>query len=1373
MRLLRFLLPLWAIALSLNAFAQSRLTAQPHARPNPALSRESAIRGHRRGYQIGAPWPKFQANGSNTGLGTGGGSNGLVYWANEPSESSFSSPVVGADGTIYISGYISGNLYSLGSDGALNWTSPTGDWQLTTPCIGADGTIYTSGASGGVFATSPAGSLIWSYSTGTYNLSATAIGSDGSIYVGGGNGTVYAVSSAGALEWTCSTGDRFLSSPAIGADGTIYVTGGNGGVYAVTSAGSIAWSHHTGESYLSPASIGADGTIYVGGPSSGLYSISTSGSVNWTTSAGYQNYLSCPAVAPDGTIIVKGDDGGVYAIRPNGSKRWHYYTNDSAQDYTTPVSSPAIGSDGSVYVVGTGSKGGIYGLDQYGNLVWKHLTSDASLSSPAIGAVGTVYVGTGGGYGVGGGTGSILAIGTEVNTVPVSGLTVNPDTVTGGDTSTGTVTLSSPAPSGGDIVALVSGDLSVIVPPFVAVPGGATTADFNILTKPVSTNTAVIITATSGGANATATLTVQTASPILVTLNPSSVPGGGASTATVTLNGVAGPSGDVVNLQTSDSTIAVTPATVTVPAGALSTTFPVTALSSGTTQTVLVMATLNGTASATLTVTPGGLQGVSTSQLSIVGGDYPNGTVTLYTPAPAGGSVVTLSTDNPLVVVPSTVTVAAGNTTASFVVQTFGVDANTPVTITATLGSTTKNCVLTLLPASALWVTVSPNTVVGGSSTTVTGTLKLNGKAGPSGVVVSLASSNTSSASVPATVTVAGSTSSVQFPVTTYSVASQQPVTISGTANTTVSTTLTVNPGSIVSVSVTPTAIVGGDSPNPGVVTISVPAPASGIVVNLSTNSPYVTVPATVTVAGGATTGTFSVKTLGVDVSTPTTITATFGASTKTCNLTLLPTSALSVTVSPTVVVGGSATTVTGTVHLNGKAGPSGVVVTLSSSIASAATLPATVTVPAGAGTAQFPVTTYSVTSPKGVTLSATATTTVSTGLTVNPPGGLSSISISPSSIVGGDSPNGGTVTLNAPAPAGGAVVTLSSANSSLVSVPGSVTVAAGSATATFAVTTGGISATTQVVVTGTYLVSQSCTETLLPASAYSLAVSPTTVIGGTATTVTGLFHLNGKSGPGGAVVSLSSSNTSAASVPATVTVAAGTGSITFPVTTYAVSSDQSVTLSASYNGVTVTALLTVKQGSIVTIKINPSAIVGGDSPQGGVVTLNAPAPVGGASVTLSSANSGLVGVPASVTVAAGATTASFPVTTGGVDVTTQVVVTGTYGGSATCTPTLNPASALSLTVNPTSVVGGPTVTVTGLFHLNGKSGPSGAVISLSSSNTSAATVPATATVAPGTGSITFPITTYAVGSSQSVTISATYNGMTVTATLLVTNVIT
>ncbi|MDR3689105.1 MAG: protease pro-enzyme activation domain-containing protein [Fimbriimonas sp.] len=964
-------------------------------------------------------------------------------------------------------------------------------------------------------------------------------------------------------------------------------------------------------------------------------------------------------------------------------------------------------------------------------------------------------------------SGSTGSANVTVTPAVPSTLGIAPSTVVGGasGTITGTVTLTGQAgPSGNTITMTSSNTSAATVPASMTVAAGATTGTFTVTTLPVTSTQTVTITATGNGTSVTQTITVNPNTVSSLSLNPTTVIGGNTSTGTVTIGQAAGPSGVTVNLSSSGGDAQV-PATVTVPSGATTTTFTVTTNQVNSNETLTITAAIgSSTQTANITLQGSGISSVAISPTSIVGGNVPSGgTVTLSGAAPTGGVTVTLSSASSAVTVPASVTVAGGATTATFGVTTAGVDASTPVVVTATLNGGSKTCTLTVTPASAYSLTITPNTVIGGSSTTVTANIHLNGRAGPSGSVVTLLSSNTSAATVPATVTIPAQTSNTNFTITTLGVSSAQTVTISATKTTTVTGTLTVNPGGLSSVSVSPTSIVGGNSPT-GTVTLLVPAPTGGTVVNLSANSSSVTVPSSVTVAAGATTATFGVTTSGVASSTPVTITATSSGVTKTCTLTLLPASASTLTITPGTVVGGSATVVTANIHLNGRSGPSGTVVTLSSSNTSAATVPATVTIPANTSNTNFTITTGIVASSQVVTISATATTTVTGTLTVNP-AGLSSVSISPVSIVGGNSPSGGTVTLINPAPAGGAVVSLSSGSSS-VTVPASVTVAAGATTGTFSVTTSGVDASTPVTISATYnSTTKTCTLTLLPASAYSMTVSPSTVVGGSSTTVTGNVHLNGRSGPSGTVVSLSSSNTAVASVPATVTIPANTSNVNFTVTTFSVASAQTVTLSGTKT-TTVSTTLTVNPGSLASVAITPTSIVGGNSPSGGTVTLAVPAPPGGVTVSLAS-NNACVTVPASVTIGAGATTGTWSATTSGVDSSTPVTITATLNStSKTCTLTVLPASAYTLTLYPSSVKGGTTLTAN--IHLNGRSGPSGTVVTLGSADTSLATVPATVTIPPNTSNTNFSITTFAVGTTSTVTISGTAT-KTVTATLTLT----
>jgi hypothetical protein len=85
---------------------------------------------------------------------------------------------------------------------------------------------------------------------------------------------------------------------------------------------------------------------------------------------------------------------------------------------------------------------------------------------------------------------------------------------------------------------------------------------------------------------------------------------------------------------------------------------------------------------------------------------------------------------------------------------------------------------------------------------------------------------------------------------------------------------------------------------------------------------------------------------------------------------------------------------------------------------------------------------------------------------TPTPVPSLASLTLSPLSVIGGSS-SAGTISLSRAAPSGGAVVTLSSSNAAIASVPLSVTVAAAATTASFTVKTNRVTATTPITISG------------------------------------------------------------------------------------------------------------------------------------------------------------------------------------------------------------------------------------------------------------------------------------------------------------------
>jgi hypothetical protein len=170
---------------------------------------------------------------------------------------------------------------------------------------------------------------------------------------------------------------------------------------------------------------------------------------------------------------------------------------------------------------------------------------------------------------------------------------------------TGTVTLTTTAPTGGIAVELWTTGAAAYVPSSVTVPAGATSATFTITTKYTPSTLQDTITAFYNAATKTAGVTVTAAGTLAsVSVNPQSVKSGVSATGTVTLTAAAPAGGLKIDLWTT-GTVAFVPTSVTVPAGALSATFTISTNSTTTTLQDTITAYFNGTSTtAPITVTP-------------------------------------------------------------------------------------------------------------------------------------------------------------------------------------------------------------------------------------------------------------------------------------------------------------------------------------------------------------------------------------------------------------------------------------------------------------------------------------------------------------------------------------------------------------------------------------------------------------------------------------------------------------------------------------------------------------------------------------------------------------------------------------------------
>lgn len=513
--------------------------------------------------------------------------------------------------------------------------------------------------------------------------------------------------------------------------------------------------------------------------------------------------------------------------------------------------------------------------------------------------------------------------------------------------------------------------------------------------------------------------------------------------------------------------------------------------------------------------------------------------------------------------------------------------------------------------------------------------------------------------------------------------------------------------------------------------------------------------------------------------SSPTTAAVTAWSATGTFTISSAPPVPVSVTLANDPFYSGQTTLVA--VQLTSAVPAGGATININSSNPGAVPVPATVTMPGNTAWMQFQVQAGQVTAPTPVTLTATLNAgSASAQFTLLPPS-LKSLTISPSTISGGAQPQG-IAMLNGQAPAGGATVTLTS-NSPSVTPPASVFIDAGGSSASFPIPTNAVSANTTATVTASYAGASADAQVTLtpqqPPSSLTLSPTSTTGLGGNS------FGTVTVASPSSTdeILQVASSNPAVASVPSGVVIPAGSTTGGFNISTNSVSTQTVVTISVSGGGVTKSATLTV----------NPSA--------------PAPPPTPGAPSLLSPADNAKVGQPITFDWSDVANATSYeiqiddsqnfttPLTFSQTVSVSQATISGlpaqrlnwrvrafnsagvaggfstsrrfTAGAVSTPPPPPAPASLSAVSVSPTSVVGGNTAQ--GTVTLTSGAPTGGALVSLSSANSSVAAVPASVTVAAGTSSVTFNVTTSVVSVNTSVIITASYGGVSRTTTLSVT----
>lgn len=260
---------------------------------------------------------------------------------------------------------------------------------------------------------------------------------------------------------------------------------------------------------------------------------------------------------------------------------------------------------------------------------------------------------------------------------------------------------------------------------------------------------------------------------------------------------------------------------------------------------------------------------------------------------------------------------------------------------------------------------MDPNPLDGGYPAVGNVTLALPA---PSGGAKVWLSDSLTNLTTPANMTVAAGSTTGQFACQSSAVSTSINGTLTATYQGTqrsASVTLQPAPG-ISEMSLNPSSVTGG-AVSVATVTLSRAASPGGAIVWLASSSPSATVPSKVVVPAGSNRATFSVVSHPVGVNTNVNVSASTPGSAMGVQLSVLPPALALMSVLPTTVQGGNPSV--GTARLNGNAPAEGSVVSLFSNKA-AASVPATLLVPAGLGRADFAISTQPVLTTTVVTIS-------------------------------------------------------------------------------------------------------------------------------------------------------------------------------------------------------------------------------------------------------------------------------------------------------------------------------------------------------------------------------------------------------------------
>ena len=841
-------------------------------------------------------------------------------------------------------------------------------------------------------------------------------------------------------------------------------------------------------------------------------------------------------------------------------------------------------------------------------------------------------------------------------------------------------------------------------------------------------------------------------------ISPANIVGGLTATGVVTLSAPAGPAGQVVTLL-SKNVVVVVPENVTVPGGALTANFVVRTTQVSTETIVQVEAFANlRTVTTTMTVKRSAVDAINIARSTVPGGEIIAASVSLTGNAGVGGSKINLTSSNPAALVPATVTILPNLSFVNFSITTFPVIDDKVVTLQASADGVTKSKVITVQRPRLESLSVTPDSFAGGQ--VVEAILKLTGTAPSGGIAITLGKTN-NSLNIPATVVIPAGKREVTFEI------GVQPASVNIDTNLTashrgetLSVLLHIQRTVVEALSFATSEITGGETTQL-TITLNGPAPDGGLPIALTSSHESIGIPSEVIVPAGDRSVAIDVMPVPVREDVRVLVRANGNGGIAETEIRVLRPRLTSYLISPKMVIGGA--NVQGILRFSGVAPLGGLSVDLLSS-GPGASVPPSVKVPAGMSDTTFAITTSAVSAETDVTLKALfMTEELLTKLIIKRPT-IASLSINPSSVLGGLSTSG-EVHLTGPAPLGGLRVDITTEGAGSA-VPASVTVLAGQQNATIGITTVPTNRTRidkiSAHANGTSSVTSLTIRAVAPASLSALQ-NPVTA----GATVVATVNLRDPAPVGGLLVTLSSEKTSVR-VPVSVAVPVGKMTATFTITTVVVNADVTSLITAAANGESASMELVVRVPAPSSVTIAPTEITGGQKGIG-TIRLTVPAPTGGLIVKLTSSVVSLV-LPPKITIAVGKTEGTFALTAPVVpsDISAKITATSNSISAVVNLPIRSPRVS-SLVISPAVVLGGKPVTVTGL--LTGAAPVVGLNASITTTNP-ALVVPKSVSIASSKTSFTFTGTTTSVTTVTMGSITVTLAGERITVPITVRPII-